>query len=223
LTGFFPRSDDIGVGDRQGPDRSVAQASAISPGDLDGGVSQSGWWRTWVWWIAVLILAFAAGVASFLPPVEAAERWVAAHRAALLAFPITLAGAGLLLLVATLFLLALQGGATRSTADLTEATIGMRKTTPIYSKTVSRFSGKSSAIEIEDSWTAGGMKAAWRTGQWRRDPAWQRRFLASIAILMVVVGVLGIVIVCARAWVALLFGVALMYFLARIVWGFWRA
>jgi hypothetical protein len=52
---------------------------------------------------------------------------------------------------------------------------------------------------------------------------WWRTWVWWIAILMIVFGVLGIVIVCARAWVALMFGIALIYFMARIAWGFWHA
>jgi len=197
------------------------------PEHANSGVSPLGWWRTGVWWIVVLIVASAAWVAAFLPPVEAAERWVAGHRAALVAVAVAIAGSGLLLLVATLLLLALQGGARPATRDLTEATTGIRPMVgyrlgsgaPLHA----RFKGKSVAIEVQDSWTVAGMKAAGRDGQWRRDPAWQRRFIGSVAILMIVVGVLGILIVGARAWVALLFGIALIYFLVRVAWGFWRA
>jgi hypothetical protein len=73
-----------------------------------------------------------------------------------------------------------------------------------------------------DEWSFRAMKDAWRSGAWRSDPIWRRRYLATCGALLMTVGLFGIPSVFGPPWVMLLCGLALLYALVRTSWAFWR-
>lgn len=183
---------------------------------------------TWIWWSGILASALVSRLAAdHFPPVQAAERFMAAHRAAFVGSVISMAAIGLLLLVATLIQLALRGGPSVSTPIPDDPLLRRHQPTPLDSvsgfHSVYWFKGKAVGIEVHDEWTAGGMKAAWRSGDWSRTPLWRRRYMAFTGIIFLVFGGFGICIVLAQAWVALLCCGFLLYAAVRIAWMFWRA
>jgi hypothetical protein len=67
------------------------------------------------------------------------------------------------------------------------------------------------------------MKAAWRTGAWRRSPRGRRVFAMAAGALLMVVGVFGIPFVLGSAGIKLLVAAAWAYVAFQLVRGFRRA
>jgi hypothetical protein len=85
-----------------------------------------------------------------------------------------------------------------------------------------RIRGETHGRTGHDEWSFRAMKDAWRSGAWRSDPIWRRRYLGAFGALLMTVGLFGIPSVFGPPWVMLLCGLALLYALVRTSWAFWR-
>ncbi len=75
----------------------------------------------------------------------------------------------------------------------------------------------------EDSVSLAELKAAWRSGAWRRSPRWRRRFAMMTGALLMVVGVFGIPFVLGAAGIKMLIAVAWAVVAFQVVRGLRRA
>jgi len=208
--------------------RPVGESPAESSADAADPSSTRREIPAWIWWPAVAVVALATRLAGdHLAAVKAAEQSMAAHRAVFAGAVISIAAAGLLLLVASMIQQVLQGGSDVSKPNPGNPIARGYQPGPLGSaskfKSAYRFKGKAVGIEVHDEWTIRQMKAAWRGGDWRSTPLWRRRYTAFAGIMFMVIGVCGICIVFAPAWVAILFVVMVLYVLGRIAWAFCRA
>jgi hypothetical protein len=87
----------------------------------------------------------------------------------------------------------------------------------------SRIWGKTSGGEVYDEFSFRSMKDAWRTGAWWRSSQWRQRLVITAGGLLMIFGGFGLAFVLAPASIKLLVGGAMLYALARLTWGFWRA
>src|SRR5262249_35979617 len=74
-----------------------------------------------------------------------------------------------------------------------------------------RIRGETYGRTGHDEWSFRAMKDAWRRGDWRADPIWRRRYLATFGVLLMTIGLFGIPSVFGPPWVMLLCGLALLY------------
>lgn len=142
---------------------------------------------------AVVALAVIA-LGEALPGLRRLDRVMARHEAPLLAVTIGATTAGFLMLM---------GGA-----------IHMAVTAGRWSGSGARAAGEASFREI---------KAAWRSGAWRRGPRWRRLFVMGAGGLLMGAGLFGLAVVLGPPGVKLLCGGALVYAVVRTVRAFRRA
>ena len=71
-----------------------------------------------------------------------------------------------------------------------------------------------SGVRINSSLPA--MKAAWRSGAWRRDPPWRRLFVTALGAALLTIGLFGIFIVIAPWPVKILCAGAILYPAVRL-------
>jgi len=79
-------------------------------------------------------------------------------------------------------------------------------------------SGSGGGSQIETSFPA--MKAAWRSGAWRRDPPWRRLFATALGAALLTIGLFGIFIVVAPWPVKVLCAGAILYPAVRLTMAF---
>jgi hypothetical protein len=84
-------------------------------------------------------------------------------------------------------------------------------------------SGESAGAQAEEKFSFTEMKIAWKTGLWRIDPVWRRRFLMLAGILALLFGLSGIAIVVARLGIKLLVVGCIAYLVVRTLSGMRRA
>jgi hypothetical protein len=85
------------------------------------------------------------------------------------------------------------------------------------------FKGRQSGREAHDAFSLRAIKAAWRSGVWRSDPTWRRRYATFAGAMLMSVGLFGIFFVRGPAWVMLLCLAAMTYILIRTAWALAKA
>lgn len=174
-------------------------------------------------WGAILAVVLLANlIGERWPPLQALERWTERHQGPLLAVTITLAVVGFLLLMGAALHLALAGAPPPA-----EGEAGQRpaddedKAGPApFELEAGRswFRGRSVEFRGEDEFSYRAAREAWRSGAWRRDATWRRRYVAVAGGLATVCGAFGIALVLSPAGIKLLLIVTLAYALARGAW-----
>jgi hypothetical protein len=76
-------------------------------------------------------------------------------------------------------------------------------------------------VATEDSFA--GMKEAWRSGEWRRDPHWRRLFLVASGAGLMMYGLFGLFVVIAPGPIKVIATGALLYATVMTARGFARA
>jgi hypothetical protein len=181
--------------------------------------------RMLVEWGAVLAVVLLANlIGESWPPLKALERWIERHQEPLLAVTITLAVVGFLLLMGAALHLVLAGSPPPVEGEAGEGSTDHdeeREAAPAPFERgweVSRFRGRSVEFSGEDSFSLQAAREAWRSGAWRRDGTWRRRYVALAGGLAAACGAFGIALVLAPAGIKLLLIVTLAYALARGAW-----
>jgi hypothetical protein len=173
-------------------------------------------------WGAVLAVVLLANlVGERWPPLKALERWMERHQGPLLAVTITLAAVGFLLLMGAALHLALAGAPPPAEgADEGPAGHDEEAAPAPFEREweVSRFRGRSVEFSGEDTFSYRAAREAWRSGAWRSDGTWRRRYLALAGGLATVCGAFGIALVLVPAGIKLLLIAALVYALVRSAW-----
>ncbi|MDQ4078726.1 MAG: hypothetical protein M3220_21100 [Chloroflexota bacterium] len=83
--------------------------------------------------------------------------------------------------------------------------------------------GRTIVGQAHDEFSFQEMKAAWRTGAWREETCWRRRFITTLGGLLALFGLFSILFVLGGAWLKLLVGGAMLYAFVRLGWSLWRA
>jgi len=171
--------------------------------------------------------------ADHLPFLSAAHAFTVRHALPARAIVFGLAGAGLVMFMAALFMLMLGndgGGGSRAMSHEQVEALQAQTSYPggAYSPALARgakyrIRGETMGRTGHDEWSFGEMKAAWRSGAWRTDPMWRRRYLVTCGALLMTLGVFGIPAVLGPPWVMLLSSVVLVYAFVRTTWAFYRA
>jgi hypothetical protein len=176
---------------------------------------------SFVWWLQIVLMLVVSYALAQSPVGQYAQRYLAAHHALFLAITITLLVCGVVLLAVTLVWTGLQQTSRQPLPPNSPVDRAWRDRPVIASASVYRFKGKSFSASVEDSWKFAEMKAAWRSGAWRSDPVWRRRYLACVSFLIIAVGIPGVVIAgSGSAWGLMLFAIVALYVLVRLAWAF---
>ena len=189
------------------------------------GAPSSAWRRVrgWLWLAAAYLFVSLVDVWGYdFPPLAALAAFTQARRGPLLGVAVALAAVGFVgFMGATLALVLETGGPIRRRGI---PTYGRRRGEPRLGRVpIGRVGRPALGAEGGEAWTVSEMKEAWRTGAWRRDPHWRRRYLVTASALVMSLGVLAIPFVLGPPGAQVVTGGALVYLLARVVQAAGRA
>ena len=76
--------------------------------------------------------------------------------------------------------------------------------------------------EGSEEFTLGAMKQAWRSGAWRRETVWRRRFITATGAALLAIGLFGIAFTLGPPPIKAIVSVAMLYACAMLARGLWR-
>lgn len=174
--------------------------------------------------LAVILLAIILGEA--FKPIKDLEQILKQYEVVLLSVTIGMTALGVILLMGGIFFLILTQGKPMSHEEVEELARRERTLRGVpytWRRVTYRIKGLTGGRKAHEEWSFREMKEAWRTGTWRTDKLWRRRFVAFAGGLMTVFGAFGSGFVVGPPAVILLVGGALLYAAVRLVWAFWHA
>ena len=195
---------------RQPRDDDPSTAATRTPGFQKGVLP-------WVGMLAIVFLAVIIGEA--FPPLKGLERFLKAHQFPFLAATIGLTAVGFVLMMGGILDLLMAQGAPMSREEVEELhreTRDLGARPYIWRASMYRIWGKTAGAQAHEEFSLHAMKDAWRTGAWRRDAQWRRRFVTTAGGLMLVCGGLSFVFVIVPAGIKLLIGGAMLYAFVRL-------
>ena len=140
-------------------------------------------------WARMFGLVLAAAVLSEMPGIKQASQAVDRLRDPLLGVAIGLAALGFAVFMGGILSMLMASGEPMTHEEI-EAAIGQRHGAgepAAWRASAHRVFGPAAGEQAANETTFAGMKDAWRSGEWRRDPHWRRLFLiASGAALLFV-------------------------------------
>lgn len=174
---------------------------------------------------ALLFIGIGQGLAERSQTLQAADRFLNAHRALLLGITIGLAALGFVAFMGAILDLILTRGRplSREEIEAMQARALVSRTPVLARASAYRFTGEAAGAGAHDQWTLGQMKQAWRTRAWRGSRLWKRRFIVCLGVLMLMLGLFGLIIVIGSWGVKLLVALVLSYALIRTAWAVYRA
>jgi hypothetical protein len=146
-----------------------------------------------------------------------------------LAATLTVAALGFTLLLVGGVRLTLARGHPMSHAEIEEQVRDIKygpqgRTGPLsFRRSAYRIFGPAEGSQAEQEVSLAAMKAAWRSGAWRRDSSWRTVFMMTAGGLMMLFGGFGSVVVAGPALAKILCGGALIYTLFQLTAAFRRA
>lgn len=179
-------------------------------------------------WIKTLLWAFAAiltaAVVSAIPPLPGWFAMVDAHQTPWLVATAGAAGAGLVLMMGGILdlLMAQDRSLNHTEAEDVERSVRMAAQPVAWRASSYRVWGRATGREGSESFTLREVKQAWRTGAWRRETIWRRRYVTALGALFMTIGILGLAFTLAPPPVKVLTGGALFYALGMISRGLWK-
>jgi hypothetical protein len=170
-------------------------------------------------------IVVAAIVLGALPPVAALSAWMEAHRLPLLTAAGVMLAVGFTLFFGSILKLLMDRGDVLDDSQARDVERSVRmEARPVFSRTTRyRGAGAAAGRSGAESFSLRELKAAWRSGQIRRDAEWRRRGVTVLGALLLVVGGLGVGIVVGPPWVKVLLAGMLLYVFARLAGGWRRA
>jgi hypothetical protein len=171
----------------------------------------------------ILLLWF---VGPHVPGAQYVDGAVSTHATVLLIISIALASAGLILFVVGLSGLMLVKGQQMSRQDvLRESRRPQSSVDTAYRGGVSvqHFRGIAVGTEAYDEFSFTGLKQAWRSGAWRTDPQWRRRFIMTWGAVGIFYGVFGAMFAAGPIALRILALCAMIYSTVQTVRAFRRA
>ncbi|MBI3621640.1 MAG: hypothetical protein HY208_05565 [Nitrospirae bacterium] len=179
--------------------------------------------------LKMVALAFAAifvgAVVSVIPPLPAWFESVDAHRNE---WAVIMGGAalvGLLVMMSGILWLVFTKGnpITHEEAEDVERSVRMAAKPVTWRAASYKVFGTAQGQAAEDEFSFRAMKEAWRSGAWRLDPVWRRRYLTTVGAALMAIGLFGGGFVLGPPPVKVLTGGALLYATGMISRGFWKA
>lgn len=171
-------------------------------------------------------LLLGATVIAELSPVQRAASAMERHRTVLLTATVSLGVAGFLVFMGGVLALVVARGAPMSHEDVEKAGRALRDAAGrpyVFRASAYRIQGATSGREVHVETDMAAMIAAWRSGEWRRDPAWRRLFIIATGASAFVSGMLASFIVAGPPHVKVLVAAALLYAVVMTVRGVRRA
>ena len=175
-------------------------------------------------WAALLLLAGI--VLSEVPILKSAERMIARSEGPLLALTIGVAVCGFAVMMGGIISMLLAGGASMTHEEIEDSMRRQRDASSlpyVWRRSTYRFSGVAAGQQGSMEASFSGIKDAWRTGEWRRDPHWRRLYVIAAGGTMLAFGLFGIFIVIGPMPIKVLMFGALAYATVRTAWGFAHA
>jgi hypothetical protein len=177
-------------------------------------------------WLAMAGVLVAAIVLSELPPLQRLDRAISSHAPLLLGLAITLTVVGFSLFMGGIIAMLMAGGEEMSHEDVEESSRSIRDAASgprVWRVSAYRITGRTEGRQVANETTFAGMKDAWRSGDWSRDPQWRRLFIIAAGVAMLCYGMFGIFVVTGPAYLKLLLMAALLYATIAAASGFARA
>lgn len=175
--------------------------------------------------VGTILLLWLVG--PHVPGAQYLDSAVSPHATVLLIITIGLASTGLILLIVGLTGLMLVKGQQMSRPDV----LRMKSRRPqssvdatyLAGVSVEHFRGVAMGVEAYDEFSFAGLKQAWRSGAWRTDPQWRRRFIMTCGGLGIFYGGFGILFAAGPVGVRILALCAIIYSTVQTVRAFRRA
>ena len=177
-------------------------------------------------WLWAVLLLLAGIVLSEVPILKSAERMIARSEGPLLALTIGVAVCGFAVMMGGIFSMLLAGGASMTHEEIEDSMRRQRDASSlpyVWRRSTYRFSGVAAGQQGSMEASFSGIKDAWRTGEWRRDPHWRRLYVIAAGGTMLAFGLFGIFIVIGPMPIKVLMFGALAYATVRTAWGFAHA
>ena len=172
-----------------------------------------------------LAAIFAGAVVSEIPPLPAWFERVDAHQAAWLVATGAAALLGLALTMGGILDLLIARGRPLDHDGAEDVARSVRLAAlPVTWRASSyRVWGQATGRAGADEFTFGAMKEAWRSGAWRRDTDWRRRYVTALGALLMTMGVFGLAFALGPPPIKVLTAGALLYALGMIGRGVWKS
>lgn len=180
-------------------------------------------------WIKMLGLAFAAifigAVISEIPPIPGWFKMVDANQTLWLVATGSAAVLGFALMMGGIMDLILAQDRTLNHEDAEDVERSVRLAArPVAWRAASyRVLGRATGQEGSDEFTLGAMKQAWRSGVWRRQTVWRRRFITATGAALLAIGLFGIAFTLGPPPIKAIVGAALLYSCVMLLRGLRRA
>jgi hypothetical protein len=177
-------------------------------------------------WVKTLSMAFAAiiigAVISEIPPFPGWFEMVDESQTAWLLVTGGSAVLGLVLMMGGILdlIMAQDRPLTHEEAEDVERSVRMAAQPVTWRATSYRVFGHATGREGSDEFTFREMKQAWRSGTWRRETVWRRRFITATGAALLTIGLLGIAFTLGPPPIKAIVGTALVYACVRLVRGF---
>jgi hypothetical protein len=175
--------------------------------------------------LVALVLVFMTAVIAELPPVKDLVGLITRHQEGLLVTVVAILSLGFLIFMGGILSLLMAQGEPMGRADVEDQarSVHMASRPAAWRASAYRFRGKSAGRQGSDAFSFRELKDAWRRGLVWRDPSWRRRLVIVAGGLSMAFGLLGLFVAIGPPWLKVLVGAAMLYALARITWGFWKA
>ena len=175
----------------------------------------------------VLLLVFcAAVVVELVPALQSLDRWMLANGRMLLAITGSVAGLGVFLLLGSVVSMLMEGGTPMDHAGIENHQRSMRDSLAgprAWRASSYRLFGHGAGSQGHDEFSFTQLKAAVASGAVLRTPVWRRRLCALSGGMLIFLGVFGVAIVFSPMPLKLLLLAAVIYALAHVFRGFFRA
>ena len=158
-------------------------------------------------------LVLLAIVLSEVPVIREAARMIDEYRQPLLFAAVGLAACGFALFMGGVLSMLMASG-TPMTHDQIEGAISQRQgigEPAVWRSAAHRVFGPAAGQQGSYEASFAGVKDAWATGEWRRDPLWRRFFMIALGAMMLGFGMFGAMIAAGPNYLKVLLFGALAY------------
>ena len=176
-------------------------------------------------WARMFGLVLAAAVLSEMPGIKQACQAVDRLRDPLLGVAIGLAALGFAVFMGGILSMLMESGEPMTHEEI-EAAIAQRRGASepaVWRASAHRVFGPAAGQQAANETTFAGMKDAWRSGEWHRDPQWRRLFLVASGAALLSYGLFGLFLVIGPGPIKVLVAGALLYATVMTTRGFARA
>lgn len=176
-------------------------------------------------WARMFGLVLVAAVLSEMPGIKQACQAVDRLRDPLLGVAIGVAALGFAVFMGGILSLLMASGEPMTHEEI-EAAFAERRGAgepAVWRASAHRVFGPAAGQQAANEATFAGMKDAWRSGEWRRDPQWRRLFLVASGAALLSYGLFGLFLVIGPGPIKVIVAGALLYATVMTTRGFARA